>query len=1242
MSKFFILFKFELRYWLKNPATYIYAVVFLVLSTLIMASSIGVFDSNTATEASVRIANSPIGLFKRFGIIILGYFLLPSIVGGSVNRDFSSEMHSILYSYPFKKSEYIPAKFLSSVLVTFVLFLLFGVGLLIAPLLPGVNPELLGPFRPLAFLQIYALVILPNILLFGAIVFGVITFTRNLGAGFITMIILFIVQSIAQNLMGDLDSKTLAALLDPFGFAAMLNATEYWNVAELNTKLLPMGGLVLINRLIWIAVSALLFAVTYFKFEFTQEALSFRWFSKKSAVVTKDNFNNLRDINLPKVTINNSYGWNLKLMWKISVMNFKYITKSLPFLVLVAFGILFMVVGKTTVMNIMGTTTYPTTWKMLLIPSSMFQFFLLLITFLYSGMLVQRERSAKMFELVDVTCTPNWVQYFSKLIALVQVQILLVGLIMFTCISLQIIDGYYVIEPLHYLLELFIFLLPIYIVWAALSMFVQSLLSNFYVGFFILFIFFIVSPYVSKLGIEQRIFNFNAGPSISYSDMNGYGSGILAYLFYRFYWFLFASILLTLGLAVWRRGIRETIHIRFHRAKENLTRTLYTSLTIFTLAFVAVGSYIYWVDNVKYEHKSAKEHELGRVERETKYAKYYNMAQPRITDVKVDVDLFPKTNDLKVSGSYIIKNKTNEAIDSIFINYSQKNTRVEFSRTADLVSKDTVFLYNIYKLEKPLMPGDSMQMHFSLSNEKNHFLRYNSPVLANGTFFNNSSFPTLGYSRSGELVDNTVRKKYNLPKRERMAPPTDTLALGNTYISECADWVNFETTVSTTADQIAIAPGYLQKKWVEGDRAYFHYKMDKPILNFYAWVSGKYEIYRDEYEGVNIEIYYNKGHEYNLADMDDALKASLKYYGENYSPYPHKQIRIIEFPRTIGTFAQSFPNTIPFSEAIGFIAKEDKSAEGAASYAYQVTAHEMAHQWWAHQVIGANVQGATLMSESLAEYSSIKVMETKYSKAKIRKYMKEELNKYLRGRGGESVKEQALMYNENQQYIHYNKGAVAMYAISDYMGLDNLNKALSEYISNVAYQEPPYTTSLEFVDLMHRYMPDSLDYVITDMLETITLFDNKVDSAYVSKTEDGKYKVDFVVKAEKYRVIKAEESDREEIEGDDVTDSTSIDDKKTAKEEKQYVDMNDWIDLAIFLEDENKDEQEIFFKKVHITAKESKFSFVVDEKPHTVGIDPYYKLIDRKTSDNTEVLKERDNKVVEKKIAAIAIGTLNE
>src|SRR5690606_36161497 len=184
--------------------------------------------------------------------------------------------------------------------------------------------------------------------------------------------------------------------------------------------------------------------------------------------------------------------------------------------------------------------------------------------------------------------------------------------------------------------------------------------------------------------------------------------------------------------------------------------------------------------------------------------------------------------------------------------------------------------------------------------------------------------------------------------------------------------------VSTSEDQIAVAPGYLQREWNEGGRRYFRYEMDAPILNFWSILSARYEVRRDEWRPANgdhkggqpvaIEIFYHHAHPYNVDKMIESIKASLDLFTVEFSPYQHRQVRILEFPQYAG-FAQSFPNTIPYSESIGFIA--DASAEEDIDYVFYVTCHEVAHQWWAHQVIGANVQGATLMSESLSQYSAL-------------------------------------------------------------------------------------------------------------------------------------------------------------------------------------------------------------------------------------------------------------------------------
>src|SRR5699024_9567340 len=117
-------------------------------------------------------------------------------------------------------------------------------------------------------------------------------------------------------------------------------------------------------------------------------------------------------------------------------------------------------------------------------------------------------------------------------------------------------------------------------------------------------------------------------------------------------------------------------------------------------------------------------------------------------------------------------------------------------------------------------------------------------------------------------------------------------------------------------------------------------------------------------------------------------------------------------------------NSLHFSESIGFIPDVEEESEKAVDYPLSVTSHELAHQWWAHQVIGGNVQGATMLSESLAEYSSLKVLEHEYGKGQMRKFLQEALNSYLSGRSYECKKEKPLMYNEYQQNIHYINGSL--------------------------------------------------------------------------------------------------------------------------------------------------------------------------------------------------------------------------
>ena len=152
----------------------------------------------------------------------------------------------------------------------------------------------------------------------------------------------------------------------------------------------------------------------------------------------------------------------------------------------------------------------------------------------------------------------------------------------------------------------------------------------------------------------------------------------------------------------------------------------------------------------------------------------------------------------------------------------------------------------------------------------------------------------------------------------------------------------------------------------------------------------------------------------------------------------------------------------------------------------------MGHQWWAHQVIGANMQGGTMLSETLAQYSALMVMKRLYGEDAMRRFLKFELDRYLRSRGGEAIEELPLARVENQQYIHYQKGSLVMYLLQDRLGEAAVNRALRSVIDRYKFKGAPYPRSVDAIQAFRREAKTPEDQaLITDLFERITVYDLK-------------------------------------------------------------------------------------------------------------------------------------------------------
>lgn len=1200
------IFLFEIKLGFKKPATYIYFAIYFLLNLMLGLAAAGFFDvatmdTNTVANSASVVAGILVGMNQDV-LGLVNSVILVAIMATAIQRDYEYNTFPFFFTKPITKTQYYFGRFLGAFLLGVFVFSGQLVGYFLGTLY-GAGTPLMGPFLPQNFLMPFLIFVVPNLLLLGSIVFSLTTFTRSTFAAYLFCIVLLVIRLISDRIISDLDNKELAAILEPFGAQAFMYITEYWTPAEQNTRMIPLSGVLLYNRLIWTGVALLICFISFYKFSFQQFLTPIRWFSKsrqtdEASAAHIQEQHTLAD--LPKVTLDFSWKSSLKQWAYLSVFELKKLVQTPFFLIIALLGLIMMLILAQYMGSIYDTVTYPVTYQILEMLSGIFQLFILILIVFFSGTLIWRDREQKTDELIGVTPVSNSVLFFSKFTGLVLSVMLLNVLIMVTGIAIQLSSGFTDVQPLQYIQTLFGRRLLSTIIIIGFSMAVQVYTPNKYLGFFInLVVILFTSLIFGLLEWNHPLYHFNSsGPSLPYSDMNGFGHLVGVFLLFKTYWMAIVMLLILPATLLWARGKESGWKARYKLSKELLTPTFKLSLVVCLLIAIVTGGYIYYNLNVLNSYKSPKEDEKELVAYEQEYKHLQHIPQLRVTAVSVQADIYPESRSLKAKGRYTLRNNHQIPVDTLVINSvggekSWYSYRFSFGDNPDvtLLKNDSLRGITIYKFTNPVAPGDSVVFDFELAYAPRGFASSPSTMIVeNGTFFNNKIFPSIGYDPNYELSSNTARKKYGLPAKPRMADINDSLARMNNYIANDADWIRFEAVVSTSEDQIAIAPGYLEKQWKENGRNYFYYKMDSPILHFYAFQSARYQIKRDSWKGVNIEIYYHKGHEYNLDRMIESIKSSLAYYTENFSPYQHRQVRIIEFPR-YASFAQSFPNTIPFSESIGFIAKMDKDDPESIDVPFYVTAHEVAHQWWAHQVIGGNVQGSVVMSETMSQYAALMVMEKTYGKKAMKKFLKHEMDDYLSGRTMENKKEVPLMLCENQGYIHYSKGSVVMYALRDYLGEDVLNAAIRKYLQQTAFSGPMYTNAIEFVNTIKEYTPDSLVYLVKDMFEEITVYENYVKSLDYKQKEDGTYEVTFTVGAAKY-----------------YADSLG---------KQKRVPVADYIDVAVFGETEKGEEdKELWMQRIKMDQEEKTFTIQLAEKPISVGIDPYLKLIDRSPINN--------------------------
>ncbi len=1188
---------FELRLGLRKTSILVYFLVFFGLAFLIVNVLGGAFSNARIIVGNANNhLNAPLVIAMMQNIFcIIGVLVAAAIFGNAGYRDFEFNTHPLFFTKPIKPTDYLIGRFSSAFILTTIIQVGFTLGMLFGFMMPYLDQDAIGPFSLWAYIHPFLLLILPNIFMVGGLLFSLAVLTRRMLPTYMASVVLLFGYLTSGNLTSDIETRWIASLIDPFGIEAISDAVRYWTPVEQNDNFLPMTKWILLNRTIWFLVGVLFLGLGVWKFDFKHSEPGKS--KKKKVDLTERVDEPIIGGGFIHATpiFNTATRW---LQFKTQIwIEIKRAFRDPYFIAIAGTAAGFLLMNQQAIGKMYGVNTLPLTGKVLMVLGGSFGLFMLILITFYAGQIVWRERELKADQIMDSLPIPNWIPMVSKLISLILIPGIMLAVLMVIGIGIQTWRGFYDYEIHLYLKKLFLLDWTDYAILCVLAFSIQTIVNHKYLGHFIMILYFLFGMFSSQFGLDHTLYHYGSGSSAPYSDMNGYTPYISRLFTYKLYWGSFAILLAILSNAFWIRGLSGNFKSRLSLAQSRITLNMKYSMAIFGLIFIGLGSFIFYNTNILNEYHRSEYFERWSADYEKLYKKYKGIPKPKITGVSGKVLLFPKEARVEFSGVYQMKNKTDSVIDTIHSNFNRRfpYSIYEWSSPYETVFTDSSYGWDMFVFDPPIQPGDEFSLEFNGERERTGFSNggVNRTVVENGTMiWSGDLFPSFGYSPNRELSDKRTRKKHDLPEeKDQMLKYDDPNGNQHGILGDDADWVDFEVIISTDLDQIAMAPGYIQKEWEEDGRRFFHYKMDQKIHNLFAFVSAKYEVVKEEWNGISLEVYHHSSHAYNVDKMMDGMKKSIEYYTELYGPYPYRQCRILEFP--YGSYAASFPNTIPFSENIGFVMDVDPDDPEDLDMPFWVTAHEMGHQWWPHQVSGGNVQGAGFLSEGLAEYSAVSLLEKEKGEKQLRKFLKYELDRYLMGRYSESKFEPTIMQTENHPYIHYNKAGLMMYTLSDFIGKGAFNSALGRFIDMFRYQSNPYPHVGQFVNTIREEAPNDLLYLITDTFEKITLYENKGKSASYIENDNGTYTVTMEVEAVK-------------VYSDSLGNQTSV-------------PISDWLEIGILgetLVNGKIEETPIYLEKVFITDSISTFIVHVDQKPVKAGIDPMHKFVDRDTDDN--------------------------
>ncbi|MCJ8152751.1 aminopeptidase [Chryseobacterium sp. SSA4.19] len=1042
-----ILFLFEVQRTIKRWPAYLIALILLLT---------GIFCGKrfNLTIGEGIYLNSPYTIGFMTGLlslVIIFFAIIFSIQG--LFKDWDSKFDILIFSYPFSKLIYLQGKFVSFFLQTFLSFIFLIIGFVIGQHLRTGSEiqrffHFWHYFYPLLIFGGINCIIVCSFLFFISLTTKkkLLVVVGGLFLYVLYMIILIFSNSpfMAGSLPQSLETQQLSALVDPFGISSYFFEARTLSAQQKNELVVPFSGYLLINRIIFLVISVLFLLLTYRLFSFSSFSKN-KTKNKNKKQITTGCF---RHTSVPFTTTKSAFGCNSNIQ---SVLSFAkidliYLFKSIT---MVAFAILLLFfVGMEMYAEIEKGVRLPQQYAssglMSTTISENFHLFGMLIAIYFINDLYWRSHSSG-FSLIEKSTCFSKNKISGHFLSISILFFFLTGILIVEGLIFQFVYSYFHIDWNAYLGTVLFNTFPL-ILFSAFILLINDNIKNRFValGVSVLAGFIFTGP-VSKKIISYPLLRIFSDYKGVYSDFNGYGPYASA----------FAERLL-FGLA-----LIACFWLFNERIK---TKKWHVKPFIFIIITGAVGAFAGNLFIKGYIPQNEDEKMVQLAGYEQKFKRYKYLAQPTVTDVTTEIQLYPSESSYHINGTYRLLNPTDKPINKILINFnSDLNIKSAVFRSASESKKIDQTVTELY-LEHPLQPGETASLDFKIYYKWSAVNGHDSfnAIIGNGSFMRISRyFPTFGYQANNEIEDEGKRAAFKLGKQ----PELKKLDAPEVFRK---DFINLDMTISTEKGQAAVGTGDLIRQYSKDNRNYFHYRSNGITFRF-AVSSARYQAKSIIHKGIKITIFYNKKHSENVDHLLENAKVTLDYCTENFGKYPFKTISFAEVSSfTKGFAATAYPSAIFMTEDMLFHA--NIHADQNQDVINELAGHELSHLWWGNsQIDPDDREGSAMLTETLAMYTEMMIYKKMHGREKMLEKLKVH-QQIFDNEKGLSENQPLYKVSGKSTHISYSKGAVVMVTLSELIGEENVNTALRNFLTNNQYPKKP--TTLDLLKEFYKVSPN--------------------------------------------------------------------------------------------------------------------------------------------------------------------------